>query len=183
MLITFLNKVKYINTLQGLQNKYMNTVYLLIGGNMGDRWQNLADCRDLLEAHIGPILNQSKIYETAAWGKTNQNDFLNQVIVLETELQPQALLKANLKIEKYLGRTRHEHWGERLIDVDILFFNDEVINSPLLKIPHPQIPFRRFTLIPLMELSPEMVHPLLHKTIWQLYQNCTDKLEVMEYIL
>jgi 2-amino-4-hydroxy-6-hydroxymethyldihydropteridine diphosphokinase len=160
----------------------MNIVYLLIGGNLGDRWQNLADCRDLLESQIGEVDMQSRIYETAAWGKVDQNDFLNQVLVIRTMLDPQSVLKKIHSIEQYLGRVRHEHWGERLIDIDILFYNDDIVNSPLLKIPHPQIPFRKFTLTPLMEIAPELVHPLLHKTIWQLYQNCNDKLPVSEYV-
>jgi 2-amino-4-hydroxy-6-hydroxymethyldihydropteridine diphosphokinase len=159
----------------------MNIVYLLIGGNMGDRWQYLESCRNLLEFKVGNLFINSHVYETKAWGKENQNDFLNQVIGLKTPLDAASLLKETQNIETKLGRQRTDHWGSRTIDIDILFFNDEVIIENHLHIPHPQIQNRRFTLVPLNEIASDMIHPLLHKYIWQLLESCNDPLEVSAY--
>jgi 2-amino-4-hydroxy-6-hydroxymethyldihydropteridine diphosphokinase len=158
--------------------QYMNKVFLLIGGNIGDRLQNLHQAITGLAATCGPVIQQSAVYETAAWGKTDQAPFYNQALVFTTSLTAQALITTILSVEEEMGRRRMEKFGPRVIDIDILFFNDEIINEPNLTVPHPQMQNRRFVLVPLHEIAPELVHPVLHKTIAQLLQECPDDLEV-----
>jgi len=156
----------------------MNTAYLLIGGNLGNRKVNLENSRSLIEQQCGHIVHNSSIYETAAWGNTNQPSFLNQVLQVETLLSARQLIRKILKIEKTMGRVRQEKLGPRLIDIDILFFNHEIIKLEFLTIPHPEIQNRRFVLQPLAELVPQWIHPVLKKSIAELLQDCTDMLEV-----
>jgi 2-amino-4-hydroxy-6-hydroxymethyldihydropteridine diphosphokinase len=156
----------------------MNKVFLLIGGNMGDRLQNLRQAKALLEATCGPIVQASSVYETAAWGKTDQDAFLNQALELHTHLPARDLIITILEVEEKLGRRRMEKFGPRIIDIDILFYNDAVIDEPNLSVPHPQLPYRRFALAPMNEIAPQLVHPVLHITIAQLLQECRDELEV-----
>lgn len=158
------------------------TTYLLLGTNLGKRDINLSMARGHIGEKIGTILYSSKIYETAAWGKEDQPDFLNQVIMLNTYLDPYSLLEELQKIEAIIGRQRKVKWGERIIDLDILFYEKEVINDERLTIPHADIPFRRFTLLPLQEIAAKLVHPVLHKTIDQLLAKCADHLEVWPYV-
>ena len=158
--------------------QYMNKVFLLIGGNMGDRLQNLHQAIDLLAATCGPVTQQSAVYETAAWGKTDQPAFLNQALALTTALTAQELITTVLSVEETMGRHRLEKFGPRIIDIDILFFNDVVMQEPNLTIPHPQLQNRRFVLAPMEEIAPELVHPVLKKTIEQLLLECPDQLEV-----
>jgi 2-amino-4-hydroxy-6-hydroxymethyldihydropteridine diphosphokinase len=124
------------------------------------------------------VSNASSIYETAAWGKNDQPAFLNQVLEIETALSPPQLLKTILAIEENIGRVRQEKYGPRIIDIDILLFNDEVLHLPMLKIPHPQLQNRRFVLVPLAEIAPDLIHPVFKKTIAELLAICPDKLEV-----
>jgi len=156
----------------------MNKVFLLIGGNMGDRLQNLSQAIALLAATCGPIVQQSAIYETAAWGKTDQDPFLNQALLLNTTLSAHELIDTILATEEKMGRHRMEKFGPRIIDIDILFYNDAVIDEPHLTVPHPQLPNRRFALEPMNEIAPKLVHPVLHKTIEQLLKDCKDELPV-----
>jgi 2-amino-4-hydroxy-6-hydroxymethyldihydropteridine diphosphokinase len=158
--------------------QYMNKVFLLIGGNMGDRLQNLHQAIDLLAATCGPVIQQSAVYETAAWGKTDQAAFLNQALELTTHLTARELIITILSVEEQMGRRRMEKFGPRIIDIDILFFNDVIIHEPDLTIPHPQLQNRRFVLVPMQEIAPELVHPVLKKTIDQLLQECPDELAV-----
>src|SRR5689334_11033299 len=122
----------------------MNKAYLLIGGNVGDRHKNLEQAVQLVEGQAGKVAERSSIYETAAWGKEDQPPFLNQVLHVETELGPQALLQSILKAEQEMGRTRKEKYGPRTIDIDILLFNDDAVDTKELVIPHPQLHLRRF---------------------------------------
>lgn len=159
----------------------MNTAYLLTGGNMGDRQANLANAYEYIDQQCGDITNASPLYETAAWGKKDQPSFLNQVLEIQTELTPRRLLKKILDIEKHIGRVRKEKYGPRIIDIDILLFNDDIHNYPSLTIPHPELQNRRFVLIPLAEIAPGIVHPFFKKTITELLAICPDKLEVSRF--
>lgn len=161
----------------------MNDAYLLIGGNLGDRLTFLRQAFKLIEQSAGRIVAQSSIYETAAWGMENQPAFLNQVVLLNTDHQPKALLNDLLAIEEKLGRQRAKKYGPREIDIDILLFKDEIIDEPQLKIPHPFLPTRRFALIPLAELAPALIHPTTKKTIQQLLDSCPDTLPVEKFAL
>lgn len=156
----------------------MNISYLLIGGNEGDKTNHLAEARRRIKDSGSSILLASSLYETAAWGKTDQPAFLNQALMIETDRQAPELLETLLAIEADMGRVRKERYGSRMIDIDILFFNEAVFDLPRLKIPHPEIPNRRFALAPLQEIAPGLVHPVLHQTVSSLLAACTDPLEV-----
>jgi 2-amino-4-hydroxy-6-hydroxymethyldihydropteridine diphosphokinase len=156
----------------------MNNVYLLIGGNLDDRVKNLSNSIDWIEKEVGPILKKSSIYETAAWGVTEQPSFLNQVLFVSTKLSAEDVLKTILSIEEKMGRKRVEKMGPRTIDIDILFYNDEIISFPNLSVPHPHIANRRFVLEPLAEIAPALVHPVLQKKTIELLKDCPDTLEV-----
>ena len=158
----------------------MNRVFLLLGTNLGQKSQNLLLARNMIGNRVGLIQNTSSIYKTAAWGKRNQPEFYNQVLILKTSFSALKALNILQSIELKLGRVRKEKWGERLIDIDILYFNDEVIEGPTLQIPHPGIPERRFTLVPLAQIAPDYRHPVLKKTQNQLLQECPDHLEVQQ---
>lgn len=155
-----------------------HTAYLLLGSNLGNRKQILKNAATNIEAKIGSISVYSSIYETLAWGFEEQPAFLNQVIVVTTKLNPHQLLSTINNIETELGRVRHEKWGERLIDIDILYFDNLIVNTENLVIPHPEIANRRFTLIPLVEIAARFTHPILGKTQTELLANCKDELEV-----
>ena len=131
-----------------------------------------------IQQHCGEILQKSSIYETAPWGKTDQPSFLNQVLKIVTPLTPIALLNSILKIELSLGRQRKEKYDARTIDIDILYFEDEQLNTLELTIPHPKIRDRRFVLIPLAEIAPNLIDPSIGLSITSMLDNCIDKLEV-----
>jgi 2-amino-4-hydroxy-6-hydroxymethyldihydropteridine diphosphokinase len=156
----------------------MHTAFLLIGGNLGDRFKNLQTAAQLVEEHCGDIISLSSVYETEAWGFTDQPPFLNQVLVLETEMEPEALMRELLSIEKELGRIREHKMGPRHIDIDILLLDDMTWVSASLTIPHPSLHLRRFALIPLNEVAAAQKHPLFHKTIAELLTDCPDTLAV-----
>lgn len=159
----------------------MNKAYLLLGGNTGDRLHYLETARKRLETGCGRMLKLSSLYETAAWGKEDQPSFLNQVICIETKLSATELLEAALQIEATMGRTREEKYAPRTIDIDILFFNNGIIDLPGLVVPHPHIQNRRFVLEPMVELSPNKIHPVLHQSMKELLKICPDKLEVKRF--
>ena len=152
--------------------------FLLLGTNLGDRKKNLATARKAIEVSMGTILKTSSIYQTAAWGKTDQPDFLNQAVEVQTALPAEDVLAEILKIEDTMGRTRDRQWGERIIDVDILLFEKKLISSTTLKIPHPELANRRFALEPLAEIGGDVTHPLLQLTIREMLEQCPDLLEV-----
>jgi 2-amino-4-hydroxy-6-hydroxymethyldihydropteridine diphosphokinase len=145
---------------------------------LGNSKKQLSKAIALIEKNIGRITRRSGLYVTAAWGNTDQPDFLNQVIVIETTLSAADTIQKLLSIENKMGRVRTEKYAPRTIDIDILFFNKDIINEPGLIIPHPQLQNRRFVLIPLNELSANLIHPVLKKTIHQLLRVCPDKLAV-----
>lgn len=154
----------------------MNKAYLLIGGNMGDRLANLKMAKLAIQKEIGPILINSSIYETAAWGKEDQPAFFNQALIIETNLIANDLMMTLLAVEKNMGRIRQEHLGPRTIDLDIIFFNDQIIQTENVTIPHPQMQKRNFVLTPLKEIAPNFIHPILKKSITQLLTDCEDPL-------
>jgi 2-amino-4-hydroxy-6-hydroxymethyldihydropteridine diphosphokinase len=159
----------------------MNKAYLLTGGNIGERESFLAKARELLTDQCGAITRASSLYETAAWGNTAQAAFLNQALELETKLNARQLIRRILKIEKTIGRVREEKYGPRIIDIDILLFNDDITNLSFLKVPHPEMQNRRFVLMPMNEIASELIHPVLKKSISQLLAECRDPLPVKKY--
>ncbi len=156
----------------------MITVYLLLGSNEGLPKKNLINARLAVSTHCGQILKESGIYETEAWGIKEQANFLNQAISIETNMGPETLLRTLKTIEIELGRVETQKWGPRVIDIDILFYGNEVVESPDLKIPHPYIQERRFTLIPMNDLAPDLIHPVLGKSIYDLLLECKDTSDV-----
>ena len=152
--------------------------YLLLGSNLGARAALLAAARQQLAATAGEILAESGIYETAAWGREDQPAYFNQVLAVRTRLRPEALLAACQATEQAAGRQRLEHWGSRTLDVDILFFGTQIIDSPTLTVPHPRLSERRFALVPLAEIAGALRHPQSHYTMRELLARCPDPLPV-----
>ena len=161
----------------------MNTVYLLLGGNMDDRAAWLEKAKDAICLSIGKIVAQSSLYESEPWGFQAEKCFLNQVVKTETDMKPAEILNEILSIENKLGRIRNNTgtYQSRTIDIDILFYNDQIITEMNLVIPHPRIQERMFTLVPLAELDQSFVHPASRKTIGQLINECTDSISVCIY--
>ncbi len=159
----------------------MNKAYLLTGGNLGNTKQNLQLAAQHIENNCGQIVRQSAVYETAAWGNTQQPPFLNQVLELATSLNPEALMTTLLQIEEEMGRIRAEKYGPRLIDIDVLLYNQEIVQTPVITVPHPELANRRFVLVPLAEIAPGLIHPVLHKTMQELLQICPDQLAVKKF--
>jgi 2-amino-4-hydroxy-6-hydroxymethyldihydropteridine diphosphokinase len=156
----------------------MNILYILLGSNLQQPKKQLQLAQKNIVKYIGSITRQSCLYQTAAWGNTHQPDFLNQVIIVSTALTADQTMQNILAIEEKMGRIRTKKNAPRIIDIDILFFNRDIIHSAILDVPHPQIQNRRFVLVPLNQLSPNLKHPVLHKTIHQLLRICTDTLTV-----
>ncbi|WP_421877829.1 2-amino-4-hydroxy-6-hydroxymethyldihydropteridine diphosphokinase [Marinoscillum sp.] len=154
----------------------MKGIYLLLGSNLGDRLQNLRQAASILEAHEMTITDYSSVYESAPWGNEDQPWFLNMVLRIDTIHSSEKLLECCLDTEIQMGRKRHKKWGERIIDVDILYYDNLTQESDELTIPHPGIPLRKFTLMPLVEIAPNEMHPLLNQTNAQLLEICPDQL-------
>jgi 2-amino-4-hydroxy-6-hydroxymethyldihydropteridine diphosphokinase len=154
--------------------RYIN-IFLCLGSNIGNRGANLRDAILLIEKNIGKIAKKSHVYETQPWGEPNQDPFYNQVLMVNTTLDPRDLLDRISRAERELGRERQEKWGPRVIDIDILFYGKRIIRDKGLEIPHPELHKRGFVLAPLMEIAPEFEHPLLHKQIDDLYMDCLDE--------
>ena len=156
----------------------MNKLYLLLGSNIGNSQQQLAAARKHISKEIGLVTRQSKLYQTAAWGNNDQPDFLNQVITVKSKYDAFTVLEKILQIEHTMGRIRTIKNAPRTIDIDILFFNKDIINTKKLVVPHPFIQERRFVLTPLNELSPLFIHPVFGKSNHELLLKCSDKLNV-----
>lgn len=154
----------------------MNKAILLIGGNLGNRTAHLREAVQQINRQAGKVEMTSALYETAPWGQVQQPDYLNQALLVSTDMDPLTLLHTILEIERHIGRIRQEKWGARVIDIDIIFYNDAIISLPELKIPHPQLQNRQFVLVPLQEILPDWQHPVLHKTVRELLALCTDEL-------
>ena len=159
----------------------MNTVFLQLGSNMGDRDAYLKNVNKLITEEIGAIQKKSKIYESVPWGVENQNNYLNQVLEIKSEFLAEEVLEKVLQIEDKIGRIRNEKWGERIIDIDILFFNDLIVEKEGICIPHIHLHNRKFVLIPLNEIAPSFTHPKYNKTIGELLSECKDIDRVEEY--
>lgn len=148
-----------------------HTVYLALGSNVGNRAANLKAAIAALPPQM-EVKAKSRIYETPPWGYLNQEKFLNQVLKVETYLSPESLMKHLKRLEVALGREPTFQYGPRLIDIDILFFDDLVFESPIVTIPHPHVHERAFVLLPLMDIAPDLVHPVRKQTIRQLLTYC-----------
>jgi 2-amino-4-hydroxy-6-hydroxymethyldihydropteridine diphosphokinase len=152
-----------------------HTVYLCIGGNLGEREANLEETQMFIEFNMGDVIEVSSVYESPAWEMQGEPSFLNQVVKISTDLAPDALLTEIEELEEFYGRERKEgQYLSREMDVDILFFDDLIIESEKLAVPHPRMQLRRFVLTPLAEIAPEFVHPILKITVSELLKNCQD---------
>lgn len=158
----------------------MKKAYLLLGSNMGNRRQNLLDALQHIENYAGKVVKSSSVYETAPWGNPDQQAFFNQAVLIETHLEPAMLMHELLAIERLLGRKRSEteKWEQRIIDIDILFYNNDTLQTEQLTIPHPRLHERNFALKPMLELAPDHKHPVTGKNIEDLAKNCPDTLTV-----
>ena len=153
----------------------MPNCYLILGTNLGNKLQNLLSAIEHIEEKVGKVSKQSSIYETEAWGKLSEHNYLNQALEIYTELRPEKLLKCLLQIEADLGRIRKEKWDDRVIDIDILLYDQEIVNSEQLTIPHAMMCERRFVLLPLNEIAPLAIHPISGKRVENLLYDCRDQ--------
>jgi 2-amino-4-hydroxy-6-hydroxymethyldihydropteridine diphosphokinase len=156
----------------------MNNVMLMLGSNVGDSKAIITDALDTIEQEIGQVKSISSVYKTAPWGFSEQNDFLNQAVLVHTPMHAPGIMDTLLSIEKKAGRIRAEKNAARTLDIDILFFNNDIIETQILTIPHPRLHERNFVLKPLLEIIPDFVHPVLKKTIRELCLICSDTLTV-----
>tara|TARA_Y100000589_G_C27118159_1_gene615219 strand:- start:771 stop:1256 length:486 start_codon:yes stop_codon:yes gene_type:complete len=161
----------------------MNKVYLQLGSNLGERAKVISDAVKKISESIGKVSALSQVYESTPWRVDGQANYLNQILEVKTIFSAQDILAATLKIEKDLGRVRIEKWGERLIDIDIIFFNNDIIETAELCIPHRHMHERNFVLVPLYEIAPNFFHPKYKKTVAQLYNESRDSEKVVEYAL
>jgi 2-amino-4-hydroxy-6-hydroxymethyldihydropteridine diphosphokinase len=156
-------------------------IIILLGSNLGDRLANLQQAITSI-ASFSTILQQSNIYQTAAWGNTDQADFLNQAIEIQTNQTAENLMHALLAIESQMGRVRLQKWEPRIIDLDIIFYESAIHTTDFIQIPHPEMQNRAFVLKPLLDLIPHFEHPILKQNITQLWEKCPDQLEVSLFV-
>ena len=156
----------------------MSRAFLLLGSNLGDRQSALDEARNQISRTAGKIITISSVFQTAAWGDKPQPEFYNQAIEIQPFANPLETLCALLDIERGMGRERIEKWGTRLIDIDILLWDDQIIRQADLSVPHPYLHVRRFALTPLAEIAPDVIHPAFKKTIAELLRDCSDALPV-----
>ena len=149
-------------------------VYFSLGSNIGSKRSNLNAAKKMLAMYVGPVIAQSKLYVSEPWGNEEQNDFINQCLICESNLSCMDILKLSQQIEVQLGKNKKEYWGPRLIDIDILFYGNSIIENKDLVIPHPFLHKRNFVLEPLNKISPEFIHPVLKKSINELYHISKD---------
>ena len=153
----------------------MSKVYLSIGSNKGNRSVLINKAIDEIEKKVGIIISRSSIYQSKSWG-FDSNDFYNLCLLIDTDIMPKSLLINLKKIEKSMGREDIDgSYSDRLIDIDILFYDNIITDSEDLKIPHPKIEIRKFVLVPMLEIADDYVHPILNKTIKELYNDCSDQ--------
>lgn len=162
----------------------MNIAFLSVGGNLGNRLEYIKAAEEAIHEGCGRITASSSVYETEPWGSASGNHYLNRVIQIKTALSAEQLLKKTLVIEQKLGRTRGaDQNADRTMDIDLLFFNQEIIDLPGLKLPHPRLHLRKFVLVPLNEIDKNFVHPVLQKTTGVLLETCGDELQALKYHL
>jgi len=162
----------------------MNKVYLSLGSNRGDRISNLDKARISIEKKLGKIVAGSFLYETPPWKMKDETDFINQVLLLETIVPVEQVMDAIIQMEERMGRVRtQKKYESRIIDIDILFFNGEIIHTDKLVIPHPLMQQRRFVLEPMAEIAPEFVHPVFKKNILRLLEECSDKSNIKKLVI
>lgn len=153
----------------------MSFAYIALGSNLGDKEKNLRRALLLLTQQGVEVVRVSSFLSTEPYGVTDQPQFLNAVACVRTSLAPLALLDVLLATELAMGRMRLRHWGERNIDLDLLLYEDVVLDTPRLRLPHPDMQNRDFVLLPLAEIAPELKHPTLQKTIWELKENLMNR--------
>ena len=157
----------------------MPIAYLMLGSNLGDRLKNLQQSCKALGNEVGAIIRSSAIYESEPWGFSHPEYFLNQILILQTSFEVEEVLGSILKIEEGMGRVRNSNdYQARTIDIDILFYNEQVVQSEFLTVPHPRLAERRFVLLPLLEMESDLIHPVTGRTIWEMYRECQDTLSV-----
>lgn len=161
----------------------MNKLFLQLGSNLGDREQLIKDAIKFINEKLGKVLSYSKIYESDPWRVDGQKNYLNQIIEAHSSLSAEDSLKVLKDIENELGRVRLEKWGERLIDIDIIFFNNDIIETSDLCVPHKHMHERNFVLIPLNEIAPQYVHPKYNKTVADLLEESKDTENVVKYAI
>ena len=153
----------------------LTTIYLLLGSNLGDCVAIMQTAVVRIGERVGEVTRASALYETAPWGGIEQPVFLNQVLEVSTALAPEEVLRIALELEHEAGRVRYQRWGARHLDVDILYFGQKIMDTPRLTVPHPRLHERRFTLVPLTEIAPNFVHPVLGITNAKLLELCLDQ--------